>query len=50
LADRLGARYTAIIGENEHASNSVSLKNMVSSAQITIPESDVVRRVKEGFE
>jgi histidyl-tRNA synthetase len=50
LADRLGARYTVIIGENEHASNSVSLKNMATSVQITIPESDVVRMVKDGFE
>jgi histidyl-tRNA synthetase len=48
-ADRLGARYTVIIGESEHASGSVSLKNMASSAQATIPESDVVRMVKEGL-
>lgn len=49
LANRLGARYTVIIGESEHASSSVSLKNMESSDQITIPESDVVRRVQEGL-
>lgn len=49
LADRLGARYAAIIGESEHASGSVSLKDMASSEQITAPESDVVRRVKEGL-
>jgi histidyl-tRNA synthetase len=49
LADRLGVRHTVIIGESEHASNSVSLKNMASSTQVTIPEGDLVRLVKEGL-
>jgi histidyl-tRNA synthetase len=49
LADRLGVRYTVIIGESEHASSSVSVKNMVTSAQITVPEGDAVRVVKEGL-
>jgi histidyl-tRNA synthetase len=50
LADRQGVRYTVIIGEREHTSNSVSLKNMASSSQITILESDVVRLVTEGLD
>jgi histidyl-tRNA synthetase len=49
LADRQGVRYTVIIGESEHASNSVSLKNMANSKQVTIPESNVVQLVKEGL-
>lgn len=49
LANRLGVRYTAIIGESEHASGSVSLKNMASSTQVTAPESEVVRLLNEGL-
>jgi histidyl-tRNA synthetase len=50
LADRQGVRYSVIIGESEYASNSISLKNMASSNQITIPESELVQRVKEALE
>ena len=49
LADRLKVRYAVIIGEREHASGSVSLKHMPSFTQITVPECDVVRLVKEGW-
>jgi histidyl-tRNA synthetase len=49
LADRQGVRYTVIIAESEYVSNSVSLKNMATSDQITTPESDLVQRVREGL-
>lgn len=49
LANRMGVRYTVIIGESEYQSGSVSLKDMVSSVQITISEKDVSRLIKEGL-
>lgn len=49
FADRLGAGYTVIIGESEHAAGTVSLKNMRTSAQLTIPEAELVRHVKEAL-
>ncbi|HEY0462057.1 MAG TPA: histidine--tRNA ligase [Pyrinomonadaceae bacterium] len=47
LADRLGVNYTVIIGENEHDSGSLSLKNMVNSVQINTSESEIIKLIKE---
>lgn len=41
-ANKLGINYVAIIGENEIASESVTIKNMVTSDQQTIAVSDLL--------
>ena len=46
LADRMGVGYAAIIGDSEHASGYVSLKNMISSEQVSIPIAEVVGMLK----
>jgi histidyl-tRNA synthetase len=47
MADRLGAKFAVIIGEDEFAAGSLTLKNMISSEQVTVSESEIVRLVKE---
>lgn len=47
LADRLGVGYTVIIGEDEHGSGSLSLKNMGDSEQINVTESEIVEAIKK---
>jgi histidyl-tRNA synthetase len=49
FADRLGARYTVIIGQSEYESGCVSVKDMLTSHQTTIDEGDVVRIVTDGL-
>ncbi len=43
FADRLGVRYTVIIGENEYESGYVSLKDMLTSEQELMTEGDAVQ-------
>ncbi len=40
-ADRLGARFTALLGEDEMAAGSVTLRDMHTGDQQTIPRSDI---------
>ena len=42
-ADRIGARYAVIIGDNELARAAVTLRDLKSSTQIEIPERDLAR-------
>jgi histidyl-tRNA synthetase len=49
FADKLGVRFTAIIGDSEHASKCISLKDMRTSEQITVDEGDIVRTVREAL-
>jgi histidyl-tRNA synthetase len=42
LADKLGARYALIIGEDEVASGQFTLKNLASSEQVKYSESDLL--------
>jgi histidyl-tRNA synthetase len=48
-ADRLNARYTAVIGEDELREGSVTLKDMESGVQRRIPEEDLPRVLQEGL-
>ncbi|HKW99275.1 MAG TPA: histidine--tRNA ligase [Bryobacteraceae bacterium] len=45
-ANKLGARYTLIIGENEMASGNYALKDMASGAQESVPREEIVERLK----
>ncbi|MCY3772876.1 MAG: histidine--tRNA ligase [Gemmatimonadetes bacterium] len=47
-ADRLGAAYTLIIGEEEVRNGVVMLRRMADSTQASIPRSEVLGAVKEG--
>jgi histidyl-tRNA synthetase len=46
-ADKLGARYLLIVGENEVATNAFALKNLASGEQVTVPRAELARRIKE---
>ena len=46
-ADRLGAAYVLIVGENELSQGSVILRNMATKEQVEIPIDDIVNQVKE---
>jgi histidyl-tRNA synthetase len=46
-ADRLGARWVAILGEDELSRGVWTLRDMASSAQEAVAESGVVDRLKE---
>ena len=45
LADKLGARYTLILGENEIASGRYALKNMASGEQEQVERAEIARRL-----
>ena len=45
-ADKIGAKYSAIIGDDEAANNKIALKNMVSGEQETLSVSDVINKIK----
>lgn len=45
-ADRLNARYTAVIGDNELAEGKVSLKDMGSGTQVMIAIGDIAAAIK----
>ena len=45
-ADKIGARFSVIIGDDEVAKNVVSLKNMQSGNQETLSVADVIKNVK----
>ena len=45
-ADRLGARYAVVIGENELAAGTVTLREMASGAQSTMPRPEVVSTLR----
>jgi len=46
-ADRLGAAYVLIVGENELSQGSAILRNMATKEQVEIPIDNIVNRVKE---
>ncbi|GAB3161712.1 histidine--tRNA ligase [Myceligenerans halotolerans] len=49
LADKMGVRFAVIIGDSEHASGTVSLKNMQTAEQVSVPDADVARVVSEAL-
>src|ERR1700686_1415368 len=46
LANKMGARFALIVGENEIAAGSYTLKNMQSSEQQTVDRDELVQRIK----
>ena len=46
MADREGAAYSIVVGENELATNSVVLKDLKTTEQTTVPRDHIVSRLK----
>ena len=46
-ADRLGARYTVVIGDNELAEGSVSVKEMATSQQKQVKLEDLLEELSK---
>jgi len=46
MADREGAAYSIVVGENELATNSVVLKDLKTTEQTTVPRDQIVSRLK----
>ncbi len=46
LAGKLGARLVLLIGENELKEGVVSFRNMMTSQQETVPQSEVIQRIQ----
>jgi histidyl-tRNA synthetase len=44
-ADKVGAQYLLIVGENEVAANAFALKHLVSGEQITVPRTELPQRI-----
>ncbi len=45
VADKIGARYILIVGENEVAANAFALKHLASGEQVTIPRAELAQRI-----
>lgn len=45
-ADKIGARFAAIVGETEVANNVIALKNMVSGNQESLSVADAIKKIK----
>ncbi len=46
-ADKLGARYILIVGENEAKSGSFAVKNLKSGNQISVARADLAQKILE---
>ncbi len=46
-ANKLGAKYVVIIGEDEVANNTISVKNMITGEQQTVSINDALKIIKE---
>jgi histidyl-tRNA synthetase len=44
-ADKMGARYILIVGENEVAADAFALKHLASGEQVTIPRAELAQRI-----
>src|ERR1700722_5349859 len=44
-ADKMGARYILILGENEVAANAFALKHLASGEQVTVPRAELANRI-----
>ncbi len=44
-ADKMGARYMLIVGENEVAADAFALKHLASGEQVTVPRSELAQRI-----
>jgi histidyl-tRNA synthetase len=45
-ADKMGARYILIVGENEVAANAFALKHLASGEQVTVPRAELAQRIQ----
>ena len=45
-AEKMGARYTLIVGENELKAGSFALKNLQTGEQVSVPRADLVTRIR----
>jgi histidyl-tRNA synthetase len=46
IADKLGARYILIVGENEVKSDSFALKNLATGEQVTVPRAELGKKIR----
>ena len=46
-ADKTGARYILIVGENEVAANAFALKHLASGEQATVPRAELAQRISQ---
>jgi histidyl-tRNA synthetase len=44
-ADKIGARYILIVGENEVAAGAFALKHLASGEQVTVPRAELAQRI-----
>jgi len=44
-ADKMGARYILIVGENEVAAEAFALKHLASGEQVTVPRAELAQRI-----
>jgi histidyl-tRNA synthetase len=47
-ADKAGAKYILIVGENEVQSNTFALKNLSTGEQISVPRADLAAKIKSA--
>jgi histidyl-tRNA synthetase len=45
IADKMGARYILIVGENEVAANAFALKHLASGEQVIVPRAELAQRI-----
>jgi histidyl-tRNA synthetase len=45
VADKMGARYILIVGENEVAADAFALKHRASGEQVTVPRAELAQRI-----
>jgi histidyl-tRNA synthetase len=45
VADKMGARYILIVGENEVAADAFALKHLASGEQVTVPRAELAQRI-----
>ena len=48
FADKLGIPYVVVIGSSEEESGSVSVKNMATGEQVTVPLENMAEEIKKG--
>jgi histidyl-tRNA synthetase len=48
-ADKMGARYILIVGENEVAANAFALKYLASGEQVTVPRAELAQRILDSL-
>jgi histidyl-tRNA synthetase len=47
-ASKLGARFAAIVGENEVVSGQIALKDLATGAQVQVPRSELADRIRKS--